>query len=118
MMRFFRSAFVIARRDFAATVLSKTFIFFLLGPLFPLLFGGVFGGIGARVASRDRATGGGGDRAACRFRPLSMPRATELAAAIGEDTVVRLVGISPEARSRRPAEAAARRAANRRSAPS
>ena len=37
-----RSAMVIARRDFAATVLSKTFIFFLLGPLFPLLLGGVF----------------------------------------------------------------------------
>ena len=53
MMRFIRSAFVIARRDFAATVLSKAFIFFLLGPLFPLLLGGVFGGIGARVASQS-----------------------------------------------------------------
>ena len=52
MMRFVRSAFVIARRDFAATVLSKAFIFFLLGPLFPLLLGGVFGGIGASVASQ------------------------------------------------------------------
>ena len=35
MMRFIRSAFVIARRDFAATVLSKTFIFFLLGAAVP-----------------------------------------------------------------------------------
>ena len=52
MMRFVRSAFVIARRDFAATVLSKAFIFFLLGPLFPLLFGGVFAGIGTNVASQ------------------------------------------------------------------
>ncbi len=52
MMRFIRSAFVIARRDFTATVLSKAFIFFLLGPLFPLLLGGLFGGIGAQVASR------------------------------------------------------------------
>lgn len=52
MMRFARSAWVIARRDFAATVLSKAFIFFLLGPLFPLLLGGVFGGIGARVATQ------------------------------------------------------------------
>ena len=51
MMRFIRSAWVIARRDFTATVLSKTFLFFLLGPLFPLLFAGVFGVIGARVAS-------------------------------------------------------------------
>ena len=52
MMRRLRSAFVIARRDFSATVLSKTFLFFLLGPLFPLLLGGAFGSIGARVASR------------------------------------------------------------------
>src|SRR5689334_18685289 len=52
MMRRIRSAFVIARRDFSATVLSKTFLFFLLGPLFPLLLGGAFGSIGARVASR------------------------------------------------------------------
>ena len=52
MIRLLRSAFVISRRDFAATVLSKTFIFFLLGPLFPLLLGGVFGSIGARVATK------------------------------------------------------------------
>ena len=46
------SAFVIGRRDFTATVFSKAFLFFLLGPLFPILIGGVFGGIGARVASQ------------------------------------------------------------------
>jgi ABC-2 type transport system permease protein len=53
MMRFIRSSLVIARRDFSATVLSKAFIFFLLAPLFPLLMGGVFGGIGARIASQQ-----------------------------------------------------------------
>jgi len=37
--RLFRSAFVIARRDFTATVMSKTFLIFLLGPLFPVLAG-------------------------------------------------------------------------------
>lgn len=52
MRRLLGSAFVIARRDFAATVLSKAFIFFLLGPLFPLLLGGVFGGIGAQVGNQ------------------------------------------------------------------
>lgn len=46
-----RSAFVIARRDFTATVLSKAFLFFLMGPLFPVLLGAIFGGIGAHVAS-------------------------------------------------------------------
>jgi ABC-2 type transport system permease protein len=52
MTRLLKGAWVIGRRDFGATVLSKTFIFFLLGPLFPLLLGGVFGGIGAQVATR------------------------------------------------------------------
>jgi len=45
MRRFIRSAWVIARRDFTATVLSKTFLFFLLGPLFPLLIGGFVAGV-------------------------------------------------------------------------
>jgi ABC-2 type transport system permease protein len=44
-----RAAYVIARRDFTAILLSRSFIFFLLGPLFPLLVGGLAGGIGARV---------------------------------------------------------------------
>ena len=44
-----RAAFVIARRDFTATVFSKTFLFFLLGPLFPIALGFIFGGIGAQV---------------------------------------------------------------------
>ena len=44
-----RAAFVIARRDFTATVLSKTFLLFLLGPLFPIALGFAFGGIGAQV---------------------------------------------------------------------
>ncbi len=44
-----RAAFVIARRDFTATVLSKTFLLFLLGPLFPIALGFAFGGIGAQA---------------------------------------------------------------------
>lgn len=43
------AAFVVARRDFVAILFSRSFIFFLLGPLFPLLVGGLAGGIGARV---------------------------------------------------------------------
>jgi ABC-2 type transport system permease protein len=46
-----QAAFVIARRDYTATVLSRSFLFFLLGPLFPILLGVLFGGIGAKVAS-------------------------------------------------------------------
>jgi ABC-2 type transport system permease protein len=52
MKQLLHGAWVIARRDFAATVLSKAFVFFLLGPLFPLLLGGLFGSISARVTTQ------------------------------------------------------------------
>lgn len=44
-----RAAWVVARRDFLAILLSRAFLFFLLGPLFPLLVGGLAGGLGAEV---------------------------------------------------------------------
>lgn len=44
-----RAALVIARRDFVAVIFSKTFIFFLIGPAFPIVVGGLAGGIGAKV---------------------------------------------------------------------
>jgi ABC-2 type transport system permease protein len=47
-----RAAFVIGRRDFTATVFSKAFLFFLLGPLFPIVIGLLFGGIGANIATQ------------------------------------------------------------------
>ena len=43
------AAYVVARRDFVAILFSRSFFFFLLGPLFPLLVGGLAGGIGQRV---------------------------------------------------------------------
>lgn len=55
-MNLIRSAFVVGRRDFVATVMSKTFLFFLLGPLFPLGFGIIFGNIGGRMAQDDNKT--------------------------------------------------------------
>ena len=49
------AAYVVARRDFVAILFSRSFFFFLLGPLFPLLVGGLAGGIGQRVqANADR----------------------------------------------------------------
>ena len=51
----FRAALVVARRDFTAILLSRSFIFFLVGPLFPVLVGALAGGIGAKVQqSTDR----------------------------------------------------------------
>ena len=95
MMRFIRSAFVIARRDFTATVLSKTFIFFLLGPLFPLLFGGVFAGIGTNVAQQAKRPVVAVIAPKAEFERLQVAR-VRLAEAVGEDPLVDLVGYRPE----------------------
>ena len=53
MMALWRAAFVIARRDFTAVVLSRTFILFLLGPLLPIVIGFAFGGLGERISRSD-----------------------------------------------------------------
>lgn len=50
MKEIFRAAFVIGRRDFTAIIYSKAFIFFLLGPFFPLLVGLGAGSLGGQIA--------------------------------------------------------------------
>lgn len=45
MPELLRGAFVIARRDFTATVFSRTFLLFLVGPLFPILMVALITGI-------------------------------------------------------------------------
>lgn len=45
----FEAARVIARRDFRAILFSRAFLFFLLGPLFPIAVGALAGGIGGQV---------------------------------------------------------------------
>ncbi|MGX7896302.1 ABC transporter permease [Tsuneonella sp. HG222] len=44
------AALVIARRDFLAVIRSRTFFFFLLGPLFPIIVGLLAGGVGSQLA--------------------------------------------------------------------
>ena len=96
MMRFVRSAYVIGRRDFSATVLSKAFIFFLLGPLFPLLLGGVFGGIGARVATQTARPVVAVVWSDQDFDRLAQAR-DRLAEALADGSVVTLVHDAPQA---------------------
>jgi len=96
MTRFLRSSFVIARRDFGATVLSKAFIFFLLGPLFPLLLGGLFGSISSRVATQTEQPVVAVVMSQGQFEALWRAR-QRLAAAVGEGNVVQLVGYAPQA---------------------
>src|SRR3546814_12461618 len=43
------AACVVARRDFVAILFSRTFFFFLLGPLFPVIVGVLAGSVGNRV---------------------------------------------------------------------
>ncbi|HYX46354.1 MAG TPA: ABC transporter permease, partial [Sphingomicrobium sp.] len=95
MIRFIRSSLVIARRDFGATVLSKAFIFFLLGPLFPLLLGGLFGSIGARVATQAEKPVVAVVWSTHDFDRLMSAR-TELAQALTDAAVVNIVHYAPE----------------------
>jgi len=43
LLNHFAAAWVVARRDFCAVIFSKTFIFFLIGPLFPVFIGAMAG---------------------------------------------------------------------------
>ncbi|MFL6860535.1 MAG: hypothetical protein ACJ8EV_06935, partial [Sphingomicrobium sp.] len=76
-------------------MLSKAFIFFLLGPLFPLLLGGVFGGIGARVASQTEKPVVAVIASPADFGRLDTAR-NRLASAIDEDRIVDLVHEDPQ----------------------
>lgn len=56
-MTFLKSAFVIGRRDFVATVYSRTFFLFLLAPVIILGISGGMGALSARTAQKEsRAT--------------------------------------------------------------
>ena len=96
MPELLRAAFVIARRDFTATVLSRAFIFFLNAPLFPILLGGVFGGIGARVAEQASRPVVAVAMSPAEFQALSGAR-DKLAQALGPDQVVELKYVPREA---------------------
>lgn len=49
------AAWVVARRDFTAILFSRTFFFFLLGPLFPVVVGLLAGSVGQRVDQSGEA---------------------------------------------------------------
>lgn len=50
-----RAAYVVARRDFTAILFSRAFIFFLIGPMFPVAVAALAGGIGAQVQTEALA---------------------------------------------------------------
>ncbi|MDJ0978352.1 MAG: ABC transporter permease [Erythrobacter sp.] len=51
-LSFLEAAWVIARRDFGAVLFSRAFLFFLIGPLFPVLVGGLAGSIGKSTSQQ------------------------------------------------------------------
>jgi ABC-2 type transport system permease protein len=89
-----RSAFVIGRRDFMATVMSKTFLLFLLGPLFPVLMGIAFGGIGARIETEAQRPVVAVVAAPDDFARIAAAR-LRLAAALLDYAVVNLERVDP-----------------------
>jgi len=93
--RLLRSAWVVGRRDFTATVLSKAFIFFLIGPLFPVLLGAMFGGIGARVANQAERPRVAVIASQADFARLAAAR-EQLGEAMGDRPVAELVGVPPQ----------------------
>ena len=94
MTHLLRSAWVIGRRDFVATVWSKAFIFFLIGPLFPVLLGAIFGGIGARVATQTEQPRVAVIATAGEFAKLEAARA-KVGQAFGDRPMVELVRAEP-----------------------
>lgn len=56
MMGFLQAAFVIGRRDFVATVYSRSFLFFLVGPLIIIAFSALFGSVTQNAAREDIRT--------------------------------------------------------------
>ncbi len=89
-----RAAFVIGRRDFSATVFSKAFLLFLLGPLFPILIGLLFGSVGASVATEVERPTVAVIAAPAQFQRLQHARDT-LETGLPGTPVIRLRRFSP-----------------------
>lgn len=91
MIRLLRASWVIARRDYLATVGSRTFLLFLAAPLLPLLFGGLFG----TIASRDEAPAPEPPvlvEAPAAATAAILEARARLAGALGEDALPPLAG--------------------------
>src|SRR5688572_8422770 len=91
-----RSAWVIGRRDFVATVMSKTFLLFLLGPLLPVLMGVMFGGLGARIEKEAERPVIAAVASPQEFAHLKVSR-DRLAGLLVDMTVVNLMRVDPAA---------------------
>lgn len=96
MKELFRGAIVIGRRDFAASVFSKSFLLFLLAPLFPLGVMLIFGGLAVNSTNQieqQPVVAVIADKA--DFAALAAAR-DRIAAAFDEESLVRLGHVEPQ----------------------
>jgi ABC-2 type transport system permease protein len=94
-MGFLQSAYVIGRRDFVATVWSKTFLFFLIGPLFIIGISFLFGMSSEKMARADLRSSIAIVASQAEYREIEAAR-TRLNPAFGERGLPELVHAEPD----------------------
>jgi ABC-2 type transport system permease protein len=90
-----QSSFVIARRDFTATVMSRSFLLFLLAPLLIIGISFGFGGMTSKMARQDTHPSVAVIASVADFAPIEAARA-RLNPAFGENTLPDLVRAEPD----------------------
>jgi ABC-2 type transport system permease protein len=95
MNSFIHSAFVIGRRDFIATVYSKTFLLFLLGPLLIIGLSIVLGNATERMARDDLKARVAVIAGEAEFTPMAEAR-ERLNPSFGERELPELVRVEPD----------------------
>jgi ABC-2 type transport system permease protein len=95
MPNLFRSAFVIARRDFVATVYTKAFLLFLFGPLLIIGISILFGQVTENMARQDTRVNVAVISAEPEFEALVAARERQLAN-FGEDGLPELIRAEPD----------------------
>ena len=95
MNNFLRSAFVIGRRDFTATVYSKTFLLFLLGPLLIIGLSILLGNATERMARDDLKARVAVIATEAEFEPIAAMR-ERLNPSFGERELPELVRVEPD----------------------
>lgn len=86
-----QAAWVIARRDFTAILFSRAFVFFLLGPLFPLAVGALAGSVGSKVEQTVQT-----NTVALAMAPADNERMIAAANEIGPQLAAAIPNFAPE----------------------
>ena len=95
MQSLFRSAFVIARRDFVATVYTKAFLLFLFGPLLIIGISILFGQVTENMARQDTRVNVAVISSQVDFQALVAARGRQLSN-FGEDGLPELIHAEPD----------------------